>query len=421
MREMQVKDYGKKGEKWFQVVVTAMLTLMLIFPAFCHSYGVTDSSSSSTTTKVVPITTGAASGQTNRRLGVVVRKSASSKSKKVILIPNNKKITMSEMVFTSTKKSGRTHRWFYIQYKNIKGYVPVNQVDHIRYQYKTIRAKNTLTVRKGAGTKMKRVRKLAKGTKLNVCLKTRAKGSKTPWYRFKYGKKFYFVSSKDLVMTETITVPMEDTAADADGTDTGTSGATGESDQVTLPAGVDPTKLQDNAKPMAGTMPQSTLTAWYNSLIKMADQIEKNNLKYNTSGGGTTYSAGLKAKKVNCATYISWAMQQAGFEKSGFCFYLGYGKIYDQKIPKNYFITSPNYLVQTGLNMKLSDCVKKGYLKPGDIVGAKDTYHTMVYKHTKNGKYYFFSVGPKSVVNKTIRENTYASDYKIGVIIRRIV
>lgn len=413
MKEMNSSGYGKWEQKKFRVAVVLVLTVMLMIPAFCDSYGVTDSASGNTTTKVVPITTGTASGQTNRRLGVVVRKSASSKSKKVIRIPNNKKITMSEMVFTSTKNSARKYRWFYIQYKNIKGYVPVNQVDHVRYQYKMIRAKNTLTVRKGAGTKMKRVRKLPKGTKLNVCLKTRAKGSKTPWYRFKYGKKFYFVCSKDLVMTETITVAVEDPIEDADATD--------EANQTTLPAGVDPTKLQDNAKPMAGTMPQSTLTAWYNSLIKMADQIEKNNLKYNTSGGGTTYAAGLKAKKVNCATYISWAMQQAGFEKSGFCFYLGYGKIYDQKILKNYFITSPNYLVQTNLNMKLSDCVKKGYLKPGDIVGAKDTYHTMVYKHTKNGKYYFFSVGPNSVSKKIIRENSYSSTYKIGVIIRRVV
>lgn len=405
--------YGKWETKRLRVVIVMILTVLLMIPSFSDSYGVTDSASSSTTTKEVPITTGTASGQTNRRLGVVVRKSASSKSKKVARIPNNKKITMSEMVFTNTKKSSRKYRWFYIQYKNIKGYVPVNQVDHVRYQYKTIRAKNTLTVRKGAGTKMKRVRKLSKGTKLNVCLKTRAKGSKTAWYRFKYGKKFYFVCSKDLVMTETITVAVEDPIENV--------GVTDDANQTTLPAGVNPTKLQDNVKPMAGTMPQSTLTAWYNSLIKMANQIEKNNLKYNTSGGGTTYAAGLKAKKVNCATYISWAMQQAGFEKSGFCFYLGYGKIYDQKIPKNYFITSPNYLVQTGLNMKLSDCVKKGYLKPGDIVGAKDTYHTMVYKHTKNGKYYFFSVGPNSVSKKIIRENTYSSSYKIGVIIRRIV
>lgn len=413
MKEMNNIVYGKWETKRLRVVIVMILTVLLMIPSFSDSYGVTDSASSSTTTKEVPITTGTASGQTNRRLGVVVRKSASSKSKKVARIPNNKKITMSEMVFTNTKKSSRKYRWFYIQYKNIKGYVPVNQVDHVRYQYKTIRAKNTLTVRKGAGTKMKRVRKLSKGTKLNVCLKTRAKGSKTAWYRFKYGKKFYFVCSKDLVMTETITVAVEDPIENV--------GVTDDANQTTLPAGVNPTKLQDNAKPMAGTMPQSTLTAWYNSLIKMANQIEKNNLKYNTSGGGTTYAAGLKAKKVNCATYISWAMQQAGFEKSGFCFYLGYGKIYDQKIPKNYFITSPNYLVQTGLNMKLSDCVKKGYLKPGDIVGAKDTYHTMVYKHTKNGKYYFFSVGPNSVSKKIIRENTYSSSYKIGVIIRRIV
>ena len=44
----------------------------------------------------------------------------------------------------------------------------------------------------------------------------------------------------------------------------------------------------------------------------------------------------------------------------------------------------------------------------------------MVYKHTKNGKYYFFSVGPKSVANKAVHENTYKASYRIGVIIRRI-
>ena len=178
--------------------------------------------------------------------------------------------------------------------------------------------------------------------------------------------------------------------------------------------------LQSNKKPMSVQMPKSTLTAWYNSLLKMANSIETNNLKYNTGGGGTTYQKGLKAKKVNCATYISWSLQDADFEPSGFCFYLGYGKIYDQKIPKNYFIKSPNYLVQTNLNMSLADCVKKGYLKPGDIVGWQNGYHTMVYKHTKNGKYYFFSVGPKSVANKVVHENTYKASYRIGVIIRRI-
>lgn len=390
-----------------------LIVISMLGPAFAPvSYGVEDSQ-----VKTVKITTKPASGQINRRTGVVVRKSASSHSKKVARLPNNKKITMEHMTFTTTKNYSRKQRWFYIKCGSVKGYVPVNQVDHVRYQYRKVKAKRNLTYRYGAGYKMRKKGTLKKGTTLSLCLETKAKGSKTLWYRFRYGKKFYFVSSKDLNLTETVRIePDRDNSSNS----TKPSGSGSSGTQAESNPSVNATVLQSNKKPMAAQMPKSTLTAWYNSLLKMANLIETNNLKYNTGGGGTTYKKGLAAKKVNCATYISWSLQDAGFEPSGFCFYLGYGKIYDQKIPKNYFIQSPNYLVQTNLKMSLADCVKKGYLKPGDIVGWQDGYHTMVYKHTKNGKYYFFSVGPKSVANKVVHENTYQANYRIGVIIRRI-
>lgn len=428
--------------RWFGI---ALIVISMLGPAFAPvSYGAEASSAEDSQVKTVKITTKPASGQINRRTGVVVRKSASSRSKKVARIPNNKKITMEHMTFTTTKNYSRKQRWFYIKCGSVKGYVPVNQVDHVRYQYRKVKAKRNLSYRYGAGYKMRKKGTLKKGTSLSLCLETSAKGSKTLWYRFRYGKKFYFVSSKDLNLTETVRVEedRDSCSSSAKPSGSGTTGTqTGNQDNSTAPdnkengtnpdgestvtppetnPSVNATVLQSNKKPMAAQMPKSTLTVWYNSLLKMANLIETNNLKYNTGGGGTTYKKGLAAKKVNCATYISWSLQDAGFEPSGFCFYLGYGKIYDQKIPKNYFIKSPNYLVQTNLNMTLSDCVKKGYLKPGDIVGWQDGYHTMVYKHTKNSKYYFFSVGPKSVANKVVHENTYKANYRIGVIIRRI-
>ncbi len=428
--------------RWFGI---ALIVISMLGPAFAPaSYGAEASSAEDSQVKTIKITTKPASGQVNRRTGVVVRKSASSHSKKVARIPNNKKITMEHMTFTTTKNYSRKQRWFYIKCGSVKGYVPVNQVDHVRYQYRKVKAKRNLSYRYGAGYKMRKKGTLKKGTSLSLCLETSAKGSMTLWYRFRYGKKFYFVSSKDLNLTETVRVEedRDSGSSSAKPSGSGTTGTqTGNQDNSTAPdnkengtnpdgestvtppetnPSVNATVLQSNKKPMAAQMPKSTLTAWYNSLLKMANLIETNNLKYNTGGGGTTYKKGLAAKKVNCATYISWSLQDAGFEPSGFCFYLGYGKIYDQKIPKNYFIKSPNYLVQTNLNMTLSDCVKKGYLKPGDIVGWQDGYHTMVYKHTKTGKYYFFSVGPKSVANKVVHENTYKANYRIGVIIRRI-
>ena len=192
--------------RWFGI---ALIVISMLGPAFAPvSYGAEDSQ-----VKTVKITTKPASGQINRRTGAVVRKSASSRSKKVARLPNNKKITMGHMTFTTTKNYSRKQRWFYIKCGSVKGYVPVNQVDHVRYQYRKVKAKRNLTYRYGAGYKMRKKGTLKKGTTLSLCLETKAKGSKTLWYRFRYGKKFYFVSSKDLNLTETESSRIVTTAA----------------------------------------------------------------------------------------------------------------------------------------------------------------------------------------------------------------
>lgn len=442
-----------KNRKMLRSLVVWVLVIGLVMEAFTtigmaatSSVGTNQAATETAATKASTLTK-TATGKANRRLGVVMREKATSSSKKVTRIPNNAKITLCSVTFVTKTKYARKKRWFYVKYKNYTGYVPVTQVDTVRYNYVTGTAKNALVYRKGAGTKMKKAGVLKKGTKLKLCLLSYAKDSKTLWYRFRKGSKFYFVSSTDLVTSSasssnTSSGTSSSTASGSSSSSSTSSSTSASSSSTTKDSttstataakatsssasstssksSVNATVLQDNSKPIQMTMPSTTLTAWYNALLKMADQIEDNDLKYNTSGGGNTYAKGLKNKKVNCATYISWSMQQAGFEDTGFCFYLGNAKIYNQYIPKNYFINSPEYLVQTGLNMTIKDAVSKGYLKPGDIVGKQSGYHTMVYKHTKNGKYYFFSVGPTSVANETIRENTYSASYKIGVIIRRV-
>ncbi len=411
---------------WVLVIGLAMEAFTAIGMAATSSVGTNQAATETAATKASTLTK-TATGKANRRLGVVMREKATSSSKKVTRIPNNAKITLCSVTFVTKTKYARKKRWFYVKYKNYTGYVPVTQVDTVRYNYVTGTAKNALVYRKGAGTKMKKAGVLKKGTKLKLCLLSYAKDSKTLWYRFRKGSKFYFVSSTDLVTSNdssssasSSTSSSSTTKASTTSTATAAKTTSSSASSTSSKSSVNATVLQDNSKPIQMTMPSTTLTAWYNALLKMADKIEDNDLKYNTSGGGNTYAKGLKNKKVNCATYISWSMQQAGFEDTGFCFYLGNAKIYNQYIPKNYFINSPEYLVQTGLNMTIKDAVSKGYLKPGDIVGKQSGYHTMVYKHTKNGKYYFFSVGPTSVAKETIRENTYSASYKIGVIIRRV-
>ena len=125
--------------RWFGI---ALIVISMLGPAFAPvSYGVEANSAEDSKVKTVKITTKPASGQINRRTGVVVRKSASSRSKKVARLPSNKKITMEHMTFTTTKNYSRKQRWFYIRCGSVKGYVPVNQVDHVRYQYRKVKAK----------------------------------------------------------------------------------------------------------------------------------------------------------------------------------------------------------------------------------------------------------------------------------------
>ncbi len=417
-------EFEKSSKKMFRSLVVWVLVIGLVMEAFsvttlaATSVGTNQAATETAAMKASTLTK-TATGKANRWLGVVMRQKASSSSKQITRIPNNAKMAIYSVTFVTKNNYARKKRWFYVKYKNYSGYVPVKQVDTVRYNYVIGTAKNALTYRKGAGTKMKKAGVLKKGTKFKLCLLSYAKDSNTQWYRFRKGSKFYFVSSADLVTTNSSNGSSSGTSSNT--SNSTSSNTSGTSDSTTSSkSSVNATVLQSNSKPIQMTMPGTTLTAWYNALLKMADKIEDNDLNYNTNGGGNTYAKGLKNKKVNCATYVSWSMQQAGFEDSGFCFYLGNSKIYNQYIPNNYFIKSPEYLVQTGLNMTIKDAVNKGYLKPGDIVGKQSGYHTMVYKHAKNGKYYFFSVGPTSVAKETISENTYAATYKIGVIIRRV-
>jgi hypothetical protein len=69
----------------------------------------------------------------------------------------------------------------------------------------------------------------------------------------------------------------------------------------------------------------------------------------------------------------------------------------------------------------IADLVKNKKMVPGDIVGKADGWHTMIYRGKKDGKYYFYSVGPQKKNGKLVpfTKNwiiwrVYDGDYKIG-------
>ena len=70
-----------------------------------------------------------ATGYTNSKSGVVLRKSASTASAKVAVISNNKKVTISKIVFTTKSKSSSKYKWYYVSYSGKKGYIRSDLID----------------------------------------------------------------------------------------------------------------------------------------------------------------------------------------------------------------------------------------------------------------------------------------------------
>ena len=116
------------------------------------------------------------------------------------------------------------------------------------------------------------------------------------------------------------------------------------------------------------------------SLKKVADDCIKHKFVYSNNGSKTTYKAALKSnKRINCARYVSWALQDAGLLPKGKVIWLsnkvnGNGASYVKK-SKYLKVTYPKKIA------------KKCSLKPGDIVGY-NVPHTQVAANSKGTSWY---------------------------------
>ena len=151
------------------------------------------------------------------------------------------------------------------------------------------------------------------------------------------------------------------------------------------------------------------------SAQKLAEKMDKAGIRYQTGGPGVeTWSEAKSRNRLDCAEYVSLALQDAGLIPKGKTFWLGHGKINGYKIDKDKDFKA------TYTNKSIKNLVKSGKLVPGDIVGHSEGPHTMIYKGKKNGKYYFYSVNsPKGnllTVSK-VTKKTYPGSYKVFVVI----
>lgn len=154
-----------------------------------------------------------------------------------------------------------------------------------------------------------------------------------------------------------------------------------------------------------------TKEAFLSELKDLEERILSHGIRYDWNHPAKSYQSAINGNhQVNCATYVSWALQEMGYLPSGKVFYISdtlHGKA--ASIIKN----SDRFTVR--YNVGRVSSVK---LKPGDIVGWKT--HTCVYAgKDSSGNRLWYTAGGKDIGSKNLGPRTKGYDNKyITVLIR---
>ncbi|MBF1341923.1 MAG: SH3 domain-containing protein, partial [Mogibacterium diversum] len=126
-----------------------------------------------------------ATGYINSKSGVNVRAGTSVFSKKVTSISNNKKVTITEVVFSSNSNAAARDKWYHVNYGGKSGYIRSDLINRVEYSAVAGRTSSTLNSRLGAGTRFASVTTFGKNVNLTVLLKAKANKSNVDWYMIK--------------------------------------------------------------------------------------------------------------------------------------------------------------------------------------------------------------------------------------------
>ena len=152
--------------------------------------------------------------------------------------------------------------------------------------------------------------------------------------------------------------------------------------------------------------------AWLKTLESTASELIKMRAVYNGAPGGKSMADARRIRRIDCAHYISYAMQEFGLLPKGKVIFIrhnieGNGASYIKK-SKKVTISYPKKKVN-----QLD-------LKPGDIVGyGPKPYHTFAYAGKKNGKDLWFSAGPGDVSEKNYGPKTKGYGNKVIIVVIR--
>lgn len=129
------------------------------------------------------------------------------------------------------------------------------------------------------------------------------------------------------------------------------------------------------------------------TLKLVAKKLIKGGVKYDANHAAKSLSAALKSKKTNCATFVSYALQEIGVLPKGKYIWL------DKKIHGNGKAAIKKKASISYPKVKPS----KAGLKPGDICGFANKPHTMVYAGKgKDGHPLWYSAGGSDVKPKNL-------------------
>lgn len=177
-------------------------------------------------------------------------------------------------------------------------------------------------------------------------------------------------------------------------------------------------KLSDTTKYQAqAAVVKTTTDKFIDTLDAYGKEIEAS-FKYSNTNSKTTWAEAKKNHIVNCARYVSWALQAVGILPSGKCIYcttslLGTGAA-TIKSSSKVTLSKPG---KTTISM-----AKAGQLKRGDIVMYTSGKHTMVVRDVNKttGVVHFYSAGSSDVGVKNVR-NRRRAEYdsrKVSYLIR---
>lgn len=169
-----------------------------------------------------------------------------------------------------------------------------------------------------------------------------------------------------------------------------------------------------DAEKIVKSIKENVKTDLLSELQDLEKRILQNGITYSWNHPAGSYEKALSGNhKVNCAAYVSWALQEMGYLPEGRNFYISdtlHGKAKSDL---------KNLEAEGKLTIKYNvGRVKDTDLKPGDIVGWKT--HTCVYAgKDENGNRLWYTAGGKDVSSKNLGPKTkgYSNKY-ITVLIR---